>query len=280
MHSQLRLIFLSSASVLFAAPEAYKYDITTPQAMYSEEGDLNALDLFVGDFTNWGFYEKTADGAISSNERLKASEDLYLVCARHLNLKPADKFLEISCGKGGGLCYLINEFHLENISAVDMSAYYLNHAQRHLPQVRFFQQDAQTLDLGTSYDKVLCLEAAQHFPNIDLFLQSVKKHLNPGGIFVLSTFFGNMEGAEGYATGVVTVEKGVDNLHCITSVQHKLTELGFRIQVHSIGKNVFPGYVKWALQVYPEAWNRRWLELWEQGVIDYYLIVAEGPSST
>jgi 2-polyprenyl-3-methyl-5-hydroxy-6-metoxy-1,4-benzoquinol methylase len=49
------------------------------------------------------------------------------------------------------------------------------------------QGDAQALDLGEKFDVVLAGELIEHLDNLAGFLESATRHLNPGGLLVLTT---------------------------------------------------------------------------------------------
>ncbi|MGH3670581.1 MAG: hypothetical protein ACRDSH_08080 [Pseudonocardiaceae bacterium] len=66
-------------------------------AMYGEN-DLGSMEIFSGDFINFGYWRGFEPGSISVEERTASQADLYRTVLRRLQIDRADVVLEIGRG--------------------------------------------------------------------------------------------------------------------------------------------------------------------------------------
>lgn len=108
--------------------------------------------------------------------------------ARALNAQPLQKVLDVCCGDGWLPHALAASIELHGVDFFDAAP----------PGYRDFRtadfNDGLPEDLG-KYDAIVCCEAMGYLQNPGLFLQSVQKHLNKDGLFILSIPNPNYVGA-------------------------------------------------------------------------------------
>jgi SAM-dependent methyltransferase len=97
----------------------------------------------------------------------------------------AATLLELACGTGSVMKQLASSYE---VSGVDRSDAMLAVARRKLPDARFVQANMTTVDLGETFDVVLCaFDSINHllrFEEWEAVFDRALAHLNEGGIFV------------------------------------------------------------------------------------------------
>ncbi len=246
--------------------------------MYGED-DLSACPLFEGNYINWGYYdflENRLKKKLEIKDRIAASERLYEVCTNLLNLNKKDYLLEVCCGKAEGLAFIYRKYSMQHIYALDQNQSYLTYAKNKLKSATFFKKNAEEFNFNFSFDKILCIEAAQHFTNFESFVSSSYRALKENGVLVCAMVLGkNIRATQEIGDSIQTVKDGIDKIRNYEEVKNLFTKHGFKCELIPIGKNVFPGFDKWASQTYlKNHWTRNWIQAYRQGLIDYYIIKA------
>lgn len=98
------------------------------------------------------------------------------------------RVLDIACGSGYG-AYILKIMGAAEVIGVDSDAPAIAGARRHYcaEGVEFRVADATALDLdGAPFDLIVAFETLEHLEDPKGFLQSVKRHLAPGGLFIIS----------------------------------------------------------------------------------------------
>jgi SAM-dependent methyltransferase len=95
------------------------------------------------------------------------------------------RVLDFGCGSGFN-CHELTE--AKEILGFDVSSDAILLASRSFPDCRFVVGDAcsPSLSLG-SWDRILCCEVLEHVPDMEAFLDNLKRHLAPGGKAFIST---------------------------------------------------------------------------------------------
>lgn len=97
--------------------------------------------------------------------------------------------LDLGCGVGYGARYLAGV--AGEVVGVDIDIGAIEYAQKRYTGPRnlaFVNADANRLGLQTSCIDVVCsFETIEHVINVDAYLKEVKRVLNPGGVFIVST---------------------------------------------------------------------------------------------
>jgi len=132
------------------------------------------------DFANFGFW----------NERTSSAGDASSNLMEKLLAFIPDKtgnILDVACGKGATARHLLKYYAPAKVTGINTSAKQLATAQRNAPGCSFQVMDAANLCFGdSSFDNIICVEAAFHFYTREDFLRSAFRVLKPGGRLVLS----------------------------------------------------------------------------------------------
>ena len=124
---------------------------------------------------------------------MQAQTNLTDYCLSHLESAEGKDILEIGCGNGVQTNYIQEKIKPRKITGID-----LNHAnieianseklRRGLADIYFEIDDAQHMTKVTnhSYDVILNIESAFHYPDKSSFLREVARALKPGGHFVIA----------------------------------------------------------------------------------------------
>jgi SAM-dependent methyltransferase len=98
----------------------------------------------------------------------------------------ARTLLDVACGTGGHLRHLREAFE---VTGVDLDPEMLEQARRFLTDVRLFEGDMCNLDLGETFDAVVCLFSSVGYvegtDDLDVAVGSMARHVNTGGILVV-----------------------------------------------------------------------------------------------
>lgn len=104
----------------------------------------------------------------------------------HYKLSNGNDLLDIACGTGLHLPYLVADFH---VTGVDLSPQQLAKARERLPDVEFQQGDMRDFDLNKQFDVVTCLFSSMGYvhpyPELEKAVKNLAKHLKPGGVLIV-----------------------------------------------------------------------------------------------
>ncbi len=257
------------------------------EEMYDAD-DLGSCCLFAGNFINFGWWNSySPDLVISLDERLESEKNLYRLVLNHLNIKSVDHILDVGCGKGCGCILALEEFGPQKIQGLDISQaqikraknIYQNFISNNSNKIAFMQGAAEKMPYENEiFDKLLSVEAAQHFTNLQLFVSEAYRVLKPKGKLAVASFFGTLDHSSSLLADLIqTIHDGIDHANSIIMFKEILEKEGFKnIEIINLGQNVWPGYDKWVSQGdLSESWTRNWYVGYQKGLIDYYLITAE-----
>lgn len=262
-----------------------KKNYTSVNNMYGDD-DLSSCPLFKGGYINFGYWQgMSLLGELTEDDRLQSEKNLYHQIFRRVSLNSKDKGLEVGSGLGFGCALASTEYHAEEFTGLDLSAEQLTRAKKvHEPllkatdRIQFVQGSAENMPLASnSFSKVVSVEAAQHFGNVDAFLSEAHRVLTPDGKLAITTFFALSEPAINRLKELIpTIRDGIDNVVSVDHISSSLEKLGFRtISCESIGEHVWPGFDKWIGQTeLRDTWNKNWLKAFKENLVDYYIITA------
>jgi ubiquinone/menaquinone biosynthesis C-methylase UbiE len=128
-----------------------------------------------------------------SEDFIQAQYNLTDFCLSVLGSVENKRVLEIGCGNGVQAKYILNHFGPSSVTGIDLNHDNIEIAneQKELKQIEnvfFFVDDAQNLALikENSFDVVVNIESAFHYPDKEAFLNEIFRVLKPGGFFVIA----------------------------------------------------------------------------------------------
>jgi fatty-acid O-methyltransferase len=110
----------------------------------------------------------------ASDEPNRIFIQMYYAAAIQSGGLEGKRVLEVSCGHGGGASYLMRTQHPESYTGLDLNRQGIEYCRRRhqLPGVNFVQGSAENLPFPDhSFDAVINIEAADHYPRYAEFLQ-------------------------------------------------------------------------------------------------------------
>ncbi|HEY1094581.1 MAG TPA: methyltransferase domain-containing protein [Glycomyces sp.] len=252
--------------------------------MYGEL-DLGSFTIFSGSFINYGYWGDVDPGReITVDERTASQAELYRQVVSRLEPQAGQRFLELGSGIGVGAALVAREFGA-SVSGLDRSPAQLARAAeanaaalQELP-LSYHEGSVTAIpwDDGT-FDGVYAVEMLQHVDDLAAVAREARRVLAPGGRFATATFF-SPDGADTapLADLLETVASGVDVVRPVGEFAADLTAAGFdRVAVTPIGAHVWRQFDQWVAQTEHRAsWGRNWLPCYENGLVDYFLVVAE-----
>jgi tocopherol O-methyltransferase len=156
---------------------------------------------------------------------------------RMLQVEPTSRVLEVACGRGASSFVLAHEHPGTQVTAVDLLPENIAVARTlygNAPNLRFCEGDAMRLDLpDASFDRVLCLEAAFHFPDRSLFLAELHRIVRPGGRVLIVDFMATAD-----ADAPVWASEEGDLVRAIWQWQRFDTEVQYRTNAETNGFHV------------------------------------------
>ncbi len=171
--------------------------------MYGE-ADLSKLPIFQGGFINFGYWNNRfiKSNTISSEEREASSKEMYRVVSDLAEILKKHSLLEIGCGLGYGSSFISNTYHPKLVIGLDVSPEQIARAKKFQAleikagKLRFTIGEAESMPFtDNSFDRIISVEAAQHFSSIESFSEEATRVLKPGGELVVTSFFPtNQEG--------------------------------------------------------------------------------------
>jgi len=124
---------------------------------------------------------------IQKNEigNIQSSLDYFL----KFNIPKDAKILDIGCNYGS-LIYNLYCLGYENIFGIDIEGDSINKGRLFYPEISNNLSKHNPGDIpfnDNTFDVVLMFDVIEHVPNIEIFINKVKKTLKPGGVFIFQT---------------------------------------------------------------------------------------------
>ncbi|MCF8233089.1 MAG: class I SAM-dependent methyltransferase [Bacteroidales bacterium] len=178
---------------------------------------MTAISLFKTAFTSGNYYEAMNnalkkldgnyqmlhypfhDGDISSIEQ--GQEKLIHYCTSHLTTMKDQNVLDLGCGNGTVAFFLEGKYDVNRILGVDLNSNNIQIANTEKERlkstkVKFIEDDAQKLANveDNSFNVVINIESAFHYPHKHLFLNEIYRVLKPGGQFIIADILTTKKG--------------------------------------------------------------------------------------
>ncbi|GGP36498.1 hypothetical protein GCM10010185_04520 [Saccharothrix coeruleofusca] len=249
-------------------------------------GDLSALSIFAGGFINFGYWRDIPlDGELTVEQRVASQEALYDVALDALGVRPGDRVLEVGSGRGLGAARVLRH-DPALVRGLDLLPEQVARARATTtdPRVAFVVGSSADMPFGDGgFDRLLSVEAAQHFDDLAAFTRESARVLAPGGSLAVTTFFAADDRAGPPLSELLaTFASGLDLPHPIGDFLADLRAAGFAdVTATSIGEHVWRGFDRWIeLGEYRDSWGRNWVTAVARGLVDYHLVTARKPAGS
>lgn len=98
------------------------------------------------------------------------------------------KILELGCGSGLLTEKLIKKFNTTTYNAIDIVEDCEKYIKEISSNINFYHSDIETFNFQDKYDLIISNAVFQWIEDLPLFIEGLKKCLNPNGILLFSTF--------------------------------------------------------------------------------------------
>ncbi|MER5969924.1 class I SAM-dependent methyltransferase [Streptomyces sp. NPDC002055] len=254
--------------------------------------DLSTVPAFTGGFINFGYWRDIPVGRpLTGEDRLRTEQELYRVVLREFDRTVGLDAVDVGCGIGLGAALALREFGFGEVCGLDVHPEQLDRARyanaallTELPsRLRYVCGAAESMPLpDLSVDCLYSVESAQHFPDMPGFADEAARVLRPGGRLAVATFFATSRHAARALPGLLpSYADRLDHPHVIGLFVEDLAAAGLRnVTARSIGEDVWAAYDRWLAQTPLEyLWPRRFLEAYETGLLDYYVVTADAATA-
>lgn len=256
--------------------------------------DLSGDPVFAGGFINFGYWSDIDLGLpLREAERVRSQEDLYRHVLDGVGRLDGLSALEVGCGLGMGCALALREYDPALVVGMDIHPQQLRRARdthgdllrRRPERLRFSHGSAERMPFTDGcFDAVISVEAAQHFPDLSAFAAETARVLRPGGRVAVASFFTVDDAPDRQAelAGLLaTYANGLDIARPVTALTEAFTAAGLTaVRAESIGQHVWHGWDLWLSRRWAAGtWPRNFLRVYQQRILDYYLITAERPAA-
>lgn len=121
------------------------------------------------------------------------ADALDLICTR---LPPDAQVLDVACGPGNIIRYLLQQQPGFTITGIDLSTNMIDLAQANNPKAKFVLMDGRDIaKLDQQFDAIICGFGFPYFSKEEAidFIQDASKRLNKHGLLYISTMEGNYD---------------------------------------------------------------------------------------
>ncbi|MBI1815365.1 MAG: class I SAM-dependent methyltransferase [Deltaproteobacteria bacterium] len=155
-----------------------------------------------------------------------------------LDLRGGRRVLDVACGRGTSSYMMANASPHTHVTGIDLLAENMAVARTlygNTPNLSYREGDAMNLDFPErSFDRVLCLEAAFHFPDRARFLSQLNRVVDAGTRVVIVDFMWKNDEARHHCSEATRRLVGStwqwDNFDSVQAYQHNARTNGFNVE--------------------------------------------------
>jgi len=144
--------------------------------------NIPVIEKYYGysNFYNVGYWNE------STRNQKQASENLVKkLLSAHTGEK--NTLLDVACGKGAACKYINDHSLYRKISGININAEQIAFCKTLLPEGDFKMMDACAMTFSENqFDSIISIDAVNHFPSRQAFLNKAFKILKPGGTIAIS----------------------------------------------------------------------------------------------
>lgn len=166
--------------------ENQRLDVESNQAAINCLYDVKMYDQLVDEyyggsgFLNFGYWDANIHNAREASEKLM--EKLLSLIP-----KKSGTILDVACGTGATSRYLLKFYHPNEITGINISEKQLHTCRKSIPNANFYLMDATDLHFhDSSFNNIICVEAAFHFNTRQRFFAESFRVLKPGGRLIVA----------------------------------------------------------------------------------------------
>lgn len=139
---------------------------------------------------NYKAYQELAwtDCIIANPDEYHQEVEYYLTLLKQHGIADSFSMLHLGCGAGGHDVWF--KKHTQ-ITGVDVSEGMLTLAKLSNPEATYLLEDMRYLELDSTFDVIIIPDSIMYMSTIkdvELVLKTIKKHLKPHGVFLITTF--------------------------------------------------------------------------------------------
>ncbi len=223
----------------------------------------NALKKISGDYTMLHYPLHVND----TDDFTCAQENLTRYCLSSLGPLAGKRVLEVGCGNGVQTKFIYEHYQPATITGLDLNEGNIHIAnkekeRRQFTNIRFLVGNAQDMKNipDNSFDTVINIESAFHYPDKIAFLEELKRVLVPGGAFLIADILTTKKKYEGSQSGWRT--KMIFHHWTLEQYKNGMAKAGLQIvKQEDITNGVIRGfrnYPYWLRKINIPGFFRRW----------------------
>ena len=197
----------------------------------------------------------------------EASLKLCRLVGETAELGPGDDVLDAGCGYGTNAIHSMDMFGPRRIVALNTAGAQIEHGRRLLAASRWgeriaFQHGSAThiAQRDGTFDKVISIEAAFHFPPRSAFFREARRVLRPGGLLTIADLISvpPQNALQRVQLGFIrrALQIPAQNVYGLDRYREELEDAGFVVEhIASIREHVLPQYQRWLFKHKGPRWR-------------------------
>jgi ubiquinone/menaquinone biosynthesis C-methylase UbiE len=95
-------------------------------------------------------------------------------------------YLDLGCGRGGGIDLIIENYQFKNIIGIDITPYNIDFCKKYIPNTKFFNTSASDLSCieDKSIDVITSIESCGYYEPFSKYIEECYRVLKPGGVLI------------------------------------------------------------------------------------------------